>query len=180
MIGVFLADGFEEVEAVAPIDVLRRCGLDVVTVGVTGRTATGSHSIPVLCDRTVEEAESEPFEAVVLPGGMPGTLNLKASGLLLRLIRRTYENGGVVAAICAAPSILGEMGLLNGRKATCFPGFENSLSGATLSPDPVCVDENIITARGAGAALKFGAQIAACFVGGEKAGEVLSSMQYIR
>lgn len=180
MIYVFLADGFEEVEAIAPIDVLRRCGLEIRTVGVTGATVTGSHAIPVQCDLTVESADLSDAEAVVLPGGMPGTINLKENPVVLNCVQSAYEQGKIVAAICAAPSILGEMGLLNGREAICFPGFEDKLTGAHLSASPVCQDGNIITAKGAGVALAFGARIAACFVGAEKAGQVLASMQYIK
>ena len=180
MIYVFLADGFEEVEAIAPIDVLRRCGLEVCTVGVTGAVVTGSHHIPVRCDTGIESADFSDVEAVVLPGGMPGTLHLKESSAVTDAVRSAYEQDKIVAAICAAPSVLGEMGLLKGKEAICFPGFEDKLLGARLSASPVCQDGTVITAKGAGVALEFGAKIAACFVGAEKAGQVLASMQYIR
>lgn len=179
MIYVFLADGFEEVEAIAPIDVLRRCGLEVCTVGVTGTIVRGSHNIPVQCDVAVESADFSDAEAIVLPGGMPGTLHLKENPLVTACVQAAYDGGKIVAAICAAPSVLGEMGLLNGKEAICFPGFEDKLTGARLSASPVCQDGTVITAKGAGAALEFGEKIAACFVGAEKAAQVLAAMQYI-
>lgn len=180
MIYVFLADGFEEVEAIAPIDVMRRCGLAVCTVGVTGKTVTGAHAIEVECDLKLDEFNPADVQAIVLPGGMPGTIHLKENPAVLSSVRAAYDEDKIVAAICAAPSILGEMGLLNGKEAICFPGFEEKLTGAKLSASAVCRDGNIITAKGAGVALEFGAEIAACFVGAEKAGQVLKSMQYIR
>lgn len=180
MIYIFLAEGFEEVEAIAPLDVLRRCGLEVKTVGVTGSTVTGAHGIPVVCDCTLEQVDAEHAQAVLLPGGMPGTLNLKKNNAVLAAVRTANACGRIVAAICAAPSILGEIGLLRGKTAVCFPGFEEALDGARLGTEPVCRDGNIITAKGAGAALEFGERIAAEFVGAEKAAQVLASMQYIR
>lgn len=180
MIGIFLAEGFEEVEAIAPIDVLRRCGLEAVTVGVTGKTVTGAHAIPVECDCTLEEAVHCELDAVVLPGGMPGTRHLQENERVLGLIRACYDRGRLVAAICAAPSILGGLGLLEGKEAVCFPGFEQALKGARLSSAAVCQDGGIITAKGAGAALEFGEKIAAHFIGEEKARQVLDGMQYIR
>ena len=155
MICVFLAQGFEETEAVTPIDMLRRCGKEVVTVGVTGKVVTGSHNIPVTCDITIDEVSSEGLEMIILPGGMPGTKNLAASPRVAELIRHCYDNEILIGAICAAPSILGEMGLLSGRKAVCYPGFEDALKGAEVLTIPAVRDGNIITARGAGTALEF-------------------------
>ena len=170
MIYVFLAEGFEEVEALATVDVLRRAGLEAKTVGVTGSTVSGSHSIPVVCDVDIADVEPDSdLEAVVLPGGMPGTLNLEADEKVNRFIDYAYENGKYVCAICAAPSILGKKGLLEGREAICFPGFEEFLYGASLSENSVCVDGKIITAKACGVALKFGKVIAEQFIGSEKA-----------
>lgn len=176
MIYLFLAEGFEEIEALAPLDILRRAGQCVKTVGVTGSTVTGAHAIPVVCDVTVDSLAEQP-EAVILPGGMPGTLNLEKSETVCRLVRQTYEQGGLVCAICAAPSILGHMGLLAGKRATCFPGFEKDLLGAELSPDSVCRDGNIITAKGAGVALDFGFCITQALCGAETAQQIHDAIQ---
>ena len=170
MIFVFLEEGFEEVEALATVDVLRRAGLDVKTVGVTGATVSGSHSIPVVCDTVIDAVEpDDSIEAVVLPGGMPGTLNLEKDEKVISFIDYAYENGKYVCAICAAPSILGKKGLLEGKEAICFPGFEEYLYGAMVSEKSVCVDGKIITAKACGVALKFGKVIAEQFIGKEKA-----------
>ncbi len=156
MIYVFLADGFEEIEALAPVDILRRAGFEVVTVGVTGKTVTGSHNIPVVADITCDSVTTDKLEGVVLPGGMPGTLNLEKDATVKRLVDFAVNNKIMLAAICAAPSILGHKGILAGKSATCFPGFENELEGAVLSTDGVVTDGDIITGQGAGVALEFG------------------------
>ena len=130
MFYVFLAEGFEETEALAPVDVMRRAKLDVKTVGVTGECVTSSHGVPVKADITIDNIDLDDDQGVVLPGGMPGTLNLEANEKVLEAVKYSCENGKIVAAICAAPSILGHLGILDGKKATCFPGFENELTGA--------------------------------------------------
>ena len=157
---VFLAEGFEEVEALAPIDIMRRADIEVYTVGVGHKTVTGSHGIPVVAD--VIDCEIGPdsdCEGIILPGGMPGTLNLEKADTVQKFIDYCAENGKLLAAICAAPSVLGHKGLLNGKKAVCFPGFEEQLQGAEVCSDAVVRDGNIITACGAGAAMKFGFEI---------------------
>lgn len=177
MIYVFLADGFEEIEALSPVDVLRRAGVEVKTVGVTGKTVMGSHKIPVTADIEISEATTDGLEAVVLPGGIPGTPNLENSPEVQSFIDYCSENGKYVCAICAAPSILGHKGLLKGRNATSFPTFQGELDGATVSDKYVVCDGQFITARGAGVSLKFGAMIASKFVGEQKAMAILASMQ---
>ncbi len=159
MIYVFLANGFEECEALAPIDILRRADFDVKTVGVNGKIAIGSHNIPVVCDITTNEVTFENLEAVILPGGMPGTINLENNKIVQNAIDYANQNGLLIGAICAAPLILGHKGLLNGKKATCFPGFEKDLIGATLTNTSVVRDGNIITAKGAGVAFQFGFEL---------------------
>ncbi len=159
MIYVFLANGFEECEALAPIDILRRAGFNVITVGVNGKTAVGSHNIPVICDITTNEVTFENLEAVILPGGMPGTVNLENNETVQKAIDYANNNGLLIGAICAAPSVLGHKGLLNGKKATCFPGFENDLLGAEYIDTAVVRDGNIITAKGAGVAFSFGFEL---------------------
>ena len=178
MIYVFLAEGFEEIEALATVDFLRRCYIEVVTVGVGSKEVTGAHNITVQAD-TVESLieKSDKLQGIVLPGGMPGTLNLQKSDLVNELLDYSVEKGLVIGAICAAPSILGEKGLLKGKKATCFPGFEDKLFGAEVTGECVEVDGNIVTGKGAGATIDFARKIAEKFVGAEKALEVKQSMQ---
>ena len=177
MIYVFLADGFEETEALVPVDILRRCGADVVTVGVGKKIITGSHKIPVTADITDTQASFENLQAVILPGGMPGTLNLEKSQIVQSFIDYAIDNGLYVCAICAAPSILGHKNLLQGKEAVCFPGFEKDLYGAKISEKFVAADGNIITAKGAGAAMEFGLLIASKLCGEEIANKTRKSMQ---
>lgn len=155
MVYVFLADGFEEVEALTPIDMLRRVGIDVITAGVGKKEIVGAHNITVIADVLASEVKAENAQMVVLPGGLPGTTNLQVDENVQKAIDVVFKNGGYVAAICAAPLILGEKGLLKGRDATCFVGFEDKLIGANYTGEPVCVDGKIITARSAGVALDF-------------------------
>lgn len=179
MIYVFLADGFEECEALAPVDILRRGGYEVKTVGVGGRTVIGSHKIPVVCDITEDEAKTDGLEAIILPGGMPGTLNLEKSERVQGFIDYAAEKGLVIGAICAAPSVLGHKGLLKGKKATCFPGFEKELLGAEFLDEPVVTDGKITTACGAGAAFDFGFRLLSELDGGTKSADALKkSMKY--
>ncbi len=157
MLYLFLADGFEEVEAVATIDVIRRAGLKVCTVGVTGDIVCGTHEIEVKAD--CMEVDYNDIEGVILPGGMPGTLNLQKSEMVNDALRFCRDNNRLMAAICAAPMVLGELGYLDGHDAVCFPGFEDSLAESNIKSDGVVVDDNYITAKGAGFALEFGAAI---------------------
>lgn len=164
MIYVFLAEGFEEIEALATVDVLRRCELEVATVGVGNKVITGAHEIPVFCDVVdCEILPDQTMQAVILPGGMPGTLNLEKSEKVQMFIDYAANNNILIAAICAAPSILGHKGLLKGIEATCYTGFEEQLIGAKISNAPVCTYGSIITANGAGSALDFGFAIADYF-----------------
>ena len=168
MVYVFLADGFEEMEAIAPIDLLRRAGKEVVTVGVTGKTVMGAHGIPVTADITENELTSfEGTEMIVLPGGMPGTLYEEKSAVVQAAIAYCTENNIPMGAICAAPSILGHRGVLNGKKAVCYPVFEKELLGAEVSMDGVVTDGSITTARGAGVAADFGLELIRVLCGEE-------------
>lgn len=180
MIYAFLADGFEEIEAIAPIDILRRCGLEVVTVGIGDTNITGAHGITVETDiNELDIIFSEKIDMILLPGGMPGTLNLEKSLTVNQIIDFCANNDKYIAAICAAPSILGKKNLLTGRKATCFPGFEQFLYGAVLADEneKVCVDGKFITASSAGVALEFGFKLAELLEGEPKAHSVKASMQ---
>lgn len=160
MIYVFLANGFEETEALAPVDLLRRAGKKVVTVGVGDNIITGSHGIPVVTDTIAQEIRlDEELEMIVLPGGMPGTLNLEKSEYVQKAVDYCVQNNRFIGAICAAPSILGHKGLLNGKKAVCYTGFETQLDGAVIGDDAVEEDGIFITARGAGAAIEFGLKL---------------------
>ena len=179
MVYVFLAEGFEEVEALSPVDILRRGGVEVKTVGIAGKTVKGSHGISVLSDLTADEVTLSEIEAVILPGGMPGTLNLEKNSTVQEAIKFAHENGKLIGAICAAPSILGKAGLLAGKRATCFPGFEEYLSGAKYCDEPAVRDGNIITSRGAGAALEFGFFLLAALKGENAADELRLAMKYV-
>ena len=177
MIYVFLANGFEEIEALATVDILRRAELDVKTVGVGGKTVTGSHGIPVTADIEEKDVTTDDMELVVLPGGMPGTNNLYADKRVTDAVRKCYDEGKYVAAICAAPSvILGGMGLLKGRKATCYPGMEDGMAGAIPLERTCVVDGRIITACGVGGALDFGCALVSALCGEEKARRIAAEV----
>ena len=166
MVYVFLANGFEEMEALAPVDLLRRAGVEVFTVGVGSDMIVSSHNIPVKTDTTVDKIVlNDELEMIVLPGGMPGTLNLEASPDVLG------------AVDYCAPSIIGHKGLLDGRYATCFPGYEKDLKGAIHSARLVAVDGKFITAKGAGCSMKFALKLVELLVSKEKAEALESGMQ---
>lgn len=159
MIYMFLAEGFEEVEALAPLDLIRRAGLEIKTVGVGSKTVVGSHGIPVVADITENEFSDNAPDMVILPGGMPGTKNLDASAIVHKAIADAVKNDAYVCAICAAPMILGKLGLLREKNAVCYPGFEEYLDGAILPDKKVVRDGKVITAKGMGAAIEFGLAI---------------------
>lgn len=169
MIYVFLAQGFEEVEALAPIDLLRRCGKEVITVGVNDNIIVGSHNIPIVTDTITQEIKlDDTLEMIVFPGGMPGTINLENNPAVQEAIDFCVKNDKFIGAICAAPSILGHKGILKNKKAVCFEGFENQLEGADVSKDSVMADGNIITARGAGVAVQFGLKLVEVLISKER------------
>ncbi len=157
---LFLADGFEEIEAIAPIDILRRANINIQTVSISGtKEVTGTHGIIIQADLLFTEVDFSLSDMLILPGGMPGTKNLDAHQALKAILTAQYEKRGKIAAICAAPSILGKMGFLNGKEAICYPGFEEALSGAVISKSLVVKSDNIITAKGAGVAVEFALKI---------------------
>jgi len=179
MVYVFLAPGFEEMEAVITIDMLRRadCAVTTVAVDSESRTVTGSHGIPIVCDALADKASPEDCRAVVLPGGMPGTKKLEGSPIVHRFLDYAARENRLIAAICAAPLILGHKGLLRGKNAVCFPGFEPELHGATLCDVPACRDGNIITGKGAGTAVDFAAALIAALQSPQCAAKIKESMQ---
>ena len=178
MIYVFLADGFEEIEALAPVDILRRAELEVKTVGVGGKIITGSHGISVVADMEEKDVTTDDMDMMILPGGMPGTLNLERSPIVTACAEYCARNNIYLAAICAAPSILGHMGLLKEKEAICFPGFEGQLNGARISEKHVCVDGNIITAKGAGVALEFALTLVEALKGEQTANDLRAAILY--
>lgn len=179
MVYVFLADGFEEVEALTPVDLLRRAGAEVKTVGITGKTVTGARGIPVVADMVCDEVNLEDAEMIVLPGGMPGTINLNESEFVHNAVNYCVKNELYVAAICAAPSIiLGGMDLLHHKRAVCYPGMEDGMLCANPVSQNVCVDGKIITGRAAGAATDFALALCKAVMGSAAAKQVAESICY--
>ncbi len=177
---VFLADGFEEIEGLTVVDILRRAGVQTDTVSITGeKTIHGSHQIEVQADFLFEEMDFSQSEMLILPGGMPGTRHLMEHKGLRGLLEAYYEEGQYIAAICAAPSIFGGLGFLKGRKACCYPSFEDKLEGAEVVQDKVCVDGHVITSRGMGTAIPFALKLTALLCGEEKAEEIGRSIIFI-
>lgn len=180
MIYLFLADGFEEIEALATLDVLRRCGLKVTTVSNTNRPVVmGAHSTPVTADSLFDDVDTTDADALILPGGMPGAKNLLENAVLRDKLVAQHSAGKLVAAICAAPMVLGQHGLLVGRRATCYPGFEAQLTGADVVAEYVVEDGNVITGKGPAAAVDFGFAIAARFVPAEVVAQVRAGMLFL-
>lgn len=176
---IFLANGFEEIEALTVVDMLRRKSIlcDMVSINEEKNVA-GSHGIKVLADKTISDISFEDYDALILPGGMPGTKNLEADGYLMSRFDSFYSENKLICAICAAPSIFGHRGYLKGKKATCYPGFETELEGANFVKEPVVKDGNVITSRGMGTAIEFGAEIVGEFLGEEEKEALLKAIVY--
>lgn len=178
-IGVFLAEGFEEIEGLTVVDILRRAGVEVVTIAIAGkRQLSGSHDIHLVADTVYEDVDFGTLDGVVLPGGMPGTLNLKAHEGVVARVQEFAQAGKLVAAICAAPIVLGHAGVLEGKHATCYPGNEQELGGAIAETRAVVRDGNLITSRGMGTAIPFALALTAYLVNEDKAREISDSIQY--
>ena len=177
---VFLADGFEEVEALCPFDLLLRAGADAKTVSINkDKKVTGTHGIEVTADLTADELPDEcTADLILLPGGMPGTANLAENPVVCAYLDAQAEKGGYIGAIGAAPSVLGQRGILTGKKATCFPGFERYLKGAEYVGEKVVRDGNVVTAVGMGAAFEFGFELVAALFGEEEARKLEGSSMY--
>lgn len=190
-IAIFLAPGFEEIEALTVVDLCRRVGIEVIMAAVvdnmaeetgaddkTGILVTGSHGIVVKADTMLEAVDFDSLDMIVLPGGMPGTKNLEACEALMAQLDVFYKSGKNIAAICAAPSIFGHRGYLNGRNACSYPGFEGHLTGADVTENPVEVSNHVITSRGLGTAIPFALAIVEHFCGMERAEELAKGVVY--
>lgn len=175
----FLADGFEEVEALAVVDLLRRASIDVITVSITNtKEVTGAHKITVITDTLINDIDLNFADLIFLPGGMPGTTNLSANETLCSALKSQLKNKKRVAAICAAPSILGELNLLKGKRATCYPGFEDKLTGAEYTSEGVVTDGLITTARGMGFAIDLGLELIRILKDSETSDKIKNGIQY--
>ena len=178
-IGMFMANGLEEVECLTVVDLLRRAGIEVTTFSIhDDRQITGAHHISILADQLLKEADLAAFDGIVLPGGMPGTLYLKENETVCRVTKDFADKAKLIAAICAAPTVFGALGLLQGKKATCYPGMENDLVGAHFKEDGVVVDGNIITSRGLGTAIDFSLAIITYLLGENTARELSNQIVY--
>lgn len=177
---MLFAEGYEEVEALMTADILLRGGVDLKLVSITDDTEmTGSHGITVQMDLTLGEVDVDKQDAVILPGGMPGTLNLGESRAVTEVLQKMAAEGKVVGAICAAPSVLGQCGILKGKRATCYPGFEEKLEGAEFVHEMAVADGNIITSRGLGTAMEFGFLLVEKLVSREKADEIREQIVFM-
>lgn len=177
---LFFATGFEEVEALTVVDILRRGGVDCKTVSIMGQPdVTSSHKVTVRADLLFEEQDLADADMLIMPGGIPGTPNLKAHEGLSKLIRQYQADGKYLAAVCAAPTIYGEMGLLEGRNATCYPGMEDGLIGAKFCADKVVCDGQFITSRGMGTCIDFGLTLLAKLTDEENARNIASKIVYL-
>lgn len=174
---VFLANGFEEMEALGTVDILRRGGIEVTTVSITANpVVTGAHNVPVTANTTLEKVNLTDADALVLPGGMPGASNLNDSEAVKEALLQQYRDNKIVAAICAAPMVLGGLGLLKGRNATCYPGFEPKLIGANVTGEAVEVSDNVITGKGPGLVINFGLALVAAIKNEAVAEEVAAGL----
>lgn len=178
-VSVILADGFEEVEALTVVDLLRRATIYVDTVSIMeDYTVHGAHGINVQTEDLFEEVNFVESDMIVLPGGMPGTKNLDAHAGVRRVVKGFYDEGKKIAAICAAPTVLGNMGLLKGKRVSCYPSVEKEIQGAVISGGSVTVDGNIITSRGVGTAIDFALKLIEVLSGSAKAKEIAESIVY--
>jgi len=178
-IGIFMADGCEEIEGLTVVDIVRRAKMDITMISVNGkREVTSSHGVTFLADAVAEEVDYGALDGIVLPGGMPGTRYLGECRPLTELLLQFFREGRKVAAICAAPSVLGGLGILEGKKAACYPGFEDKLKGAEVVFDQVVRDGNVTTSRGMGTAIPFALDLVSQLVSEEKAQELKTGIIY--
>lgn len=173
---MLLGTGFEETEAVAPLDLLRRAGIKVATVGLNGKTIVGSHGIPITADLTIEELDLTSTEGVILPGGLRGVASIRASRLAMDAISFAWENHLLTAAICAGPTVLADLGIPDGRKATCYPGCEENMGKAIMVEKAAVIDGNLVTGTSAGCAVPFGLALITAISGQEAADQVANAI----
>lgn len=171
-----LAPGFEEIEAITNIDVLRRAGLEVITAGIGSKEIEGKHNIKIQADTEISKVDANHLEAVILPGGMPGAANLRDSEKLLKIIKEVYSQGKLCAAICAAPMVLDAAGILEGKKATSYPGFDKEMPSCNYQQERVVIDGNIITARGPGVAMEFALTVVEYLLNAESRTQLVEGM----
>lgn len=179
MIYMLLGTGFEETEAVAPLDLLRRAGISVATVGINGKLIKGSHGIGIEADVEIAEMDFNQMEGIILPGGLGGVASIKASEVALNAIRFAWENGKLVAAICAGPTILAQLGITDGKRATCYPGCEEQMGSAIMVNAAAVTDGNVVTGTSAGCAVPFGLALIAALKG-DAAAEAIAQQIVIR
>ena len=172
MVYMLLGTGFEETEAIAPLDLLRRAGVEVLTVGVNGKTVTGGHGIGIQADIELSQMDLTELEMIILPGGLGGVASILGCEKVMQALPVVYEKGNYVAAICAAPTILAKLGITDGKWATCYPGMEDQMGDAKMSQLVAIRDGNVITGRSAGTAFDFALELIAALCGGEKAKEI--------
>ena len=178
-VGMMVANGYEEVEMLTVVDLLRRAGMTCDIISVTGgKELTSSHKVTVIADLLYEEADFGCYDALVIPGGMPGTTNLGQHEGVCGQLKKAYVDGKLIAAICAAPTVFGKLGLLEGKKAICYPGMEDQLTGAIVTYEPAVRDGNIITSRGMGTAIDFGLEILAYYEGRDEAAAMAEKVVY--
>lgn len=179
MVYILLGEGFEEVEAIAPCDILRRGGVDVQFVGLSGKCVSGGHGIQICADIMLDEMDLENMDMIVLPGGMGGVNSIRSCENALNAVKFAWENGRFVAAICAAPMILAELGITDGKMATCYPGLEGNMGTALMQENAATVtDGKLLTGAGPGTAIDFGLMLVAALRGEEKAKEVYDGLVY--
>lgn len=170
MVYMLLGTGFEETEAIVPLDLLRRAGIPVLTVGLNEKTVYGGHNIGVEADITLEEMDLTDLQMIVLPGGLGGVASIRACSGAMDAVRFAWENGKLVAAICAGPTVLADLGITDGKRATCYPGCESGMGGALMVTDAPCVrDGNLITGTSAGCAISFGLMLIEAISGADEA-----------
>lgn len=178
-VGIFLADGFEEIEGLTVVDILRRAGIDISMISINGKKkVTGAHGIALDTDEDIVQCDPDKLDMLVLPGGMPGTTNLAACEKLTEALKKADQEKRGIAAICAAPSVLGDLGFLKGKKAVCYPGFESRLTGAEVLAVPVVTDGHITTSRGMGTAIVFALELTKRLKDEETAKQVGRSILY--
>ena len=180
-IGMMVANGYEEVEMLTVVDLLRRAGMTCDIISVSGeKELTSSHKVTVIADLLYEEADFDSYDALAIPGGMPGTTNLGAHAGVCEQLKKAYADGRMIAAICAAPTVFGKLGLLEGKKAICYPGMEDQLTGAEVTYEPAVRDGNIITSRGMGTAIDFALKLVEILYDKTEANGLAESIIYLK